>query len=387
MASGTIIVEVRSRFWDTTIRGNDMQRPLQVGIIGASADRGWARDSHVPAVQNLRGLELGGVASGNQAKSDAAAKAFGAPTAYANSQELIQDPRIDIVSVCVKVPDHRDLVLSAISAGKHIYCEWPLGRNLAETEELAAAATGAGLHVAIGLQTRCNPELQQARRLLESGAIGTVLSARIVSSTIAFGKTTGAPMAFSEDPANGVTLVTIQGAHTIDAAIAVLGGLDFASALTSTQYPQIEVGDPPTPYQRITPDHILVQAQLKKAGVLAIEVAGGRPADQVPFSFQITGTNGEIELHGGAIRGFQSGTLQLLLNGERQTADKGELSSMPDIVLNVAGVYAGLRDDINSGTYNIPDFQHAVRLHRLIDDLSPSAKGGLRKSDNNWPVR
>ena len=364
-----------------------MQRRLQVGIIGASADRGWARDSHIPAVQKLRGLELRAVASGSQAKSDAAAQAFGARAAYADSGELIHDPGIDIVSICVKVPDHRDLVLSAIKAGKHIYCEWPLGKNLGETEELTVAATAAGLHVAIGLQTRCNPELRQARSLLESGTIGTVLSARVISSTIAFGKTTGAPMAFSEDPANGVTLVTIQGAHTVDAAIAVLGGLDCASALTSTQYPHIEVGDPPTPYQRITPDHLLVQAQLKKAGVLAIEVAGGRPADQVPFSFQITGTNGEVELRGGAIRGFQSGTLQLILNGEQQTVDEGELSSMPDIVLNVAGVYAGLRDDINSGTYNIPDFQHAIRLHRLIDDLSLSATGGVRKSANDWPVR
>ncbi len=78
-----------------------MQRPLQVGIIGAGADHGWARDSHVPAVRNLRGVELGAVASGSQAKSDAAAQAFGARTAYANSAEQIHDPRIDIVSVCV----------------------------------------------------------------------------------------------------------------------------------------------------------------------------------------------------------------------------------------------------------------------------------------------
>lgn len=363
-----------------------MQRPLQVGIIGASADRGWARDSHVPAVQNLRGLELGAVASGSQAKSDAAAKAFGARTAYADSAELIRDPRIDIVSVCVSVPDHRDLVLGAIKSGKHIYCEWPLGRNITETKELAAAAKSAGLHVAIGLQTRMNRVLRHARTVLDSGAIGTILSARIISNTVAFGKTTGVPMTFSEDPANGVTLVTIQGAHTIDAAIAVLGGFECASALTSTQYPQIEIGDPPTPHQRVTPDHILVQAQLTRAGVLAIEVAGGRPASEVTFLFQIIGSHGEIALRGGAIRGFQSGTLQLNLNGQLQKVDEGELSSMPDIARNVAGGYAALRDDVNSGTFSVPDFEHATRLTRLIDDLSLSSKSGLRKFAMGWPV-
>ena len=55
-----------------------MRKPLQVGIIGASAQAGWARESHVPAVQQLAGLELGAVAVRKRDEADAAAKAFGA---------------------------------------------------------------------------------------------------------------------------------------------------------------------------------------------------------------------------------------------------------------------------------------------------------------------
>lgn len=55
-----------------------MARALRVGIIGVSAEGGWARESHVPAVHNLAGLELAAVASSDQAKAKAAAKAFGA---------------------------------------------------------------------------------------------------------------------------------------------------------------------------------------------------------------------------------------------------------------------------------------------------------------------
>ena len=176
-------------------------------IIGASAERGWARDSHVPAFQKLNVVELGAVVSSSQVKSDAAAKALGARAAYAHSAELLRDSSIDIVSVCVKVPDHRDLVLSVIQAGKHIYCEWPLGRNMNETEELAAAAKIADVHVVIGLQTRMNPVLRYARDLLASGAIGRVLSARILSSTVAYGRKVESAMAFADDPANGVTIL------------------------------------------------------------------------------------------------------------------------------------------------------------------------------------
>ena len=363
-----------------------MQKPLQVGIIGASADRGWARDSHVPAVQRLTGLELGAVVSSSQAKSNAAAVAFGARAAYADAAQLFADPAIDIVSICVKVPDHRGLVLSAIEAGKHIYCEWPLGRNLTETEDLAAAAKRAGVHVAIGLQTRMNPALRHARHLLASGAIGDVLSARIVSTTMAFGKTVEPAMAFGEDPANGVTLVTIQGAHTIDAAIAILGKLKSASSIASTQYPQVEIGDPPTTSNRSTPDHLLVQAELASQGVLAIEVAGGRSSNEVTFSFHITGSRGELALHGGAVRGFQSGLLELSLNDEPQKIDLGELSSMPESALNVAGMYAALRDDINSGTHTVPDFAHATLLTSMTDDFLRSSKDGVRKIASGWPT-
>jgi predicted dehydrogenase len=117
-----------------------MAKPLGVGIIGAGAERGWAKLAHVPAVQQLAGLEIVAVASGSQAKADAAAKAFGAKASYADGKDLIQDPNVHIVTIAVKVPDHRDLVLAALTAGKHVYCEWPLGRNFAETEELAKAA-------------------------------------------------------------------------------------------------------------------------------------------------------------------------------------------------------------------------------------------------------
>src|ERR1700734_1295157 len=98
-----------------------MTKALGVGIIGASAERGWAKLAHVPAVQQLAGLELAAVASGNQVKADVAAQAFGSKASYADGKELIQDPNVDIVTIAVKVPDHRKLVLAALAAGKHIY--------------------------------------------------------------------------------------------------------------------------------------------------------------------------------------------------------------------------------------------------------------------------
>lgn len=63
---------------------------LRVGIIGASADRGWAREPHVPAVQLLAGVELTAVAISSQETADAAATAFGAKKAYGKATDLFQ---------------------------------------------------------------------------------------------------------------------------------------------------------------------------------------------------------------------------------------------------------------------------------------------------------
>lgn len=354
-----------------------MTKPLRVGIIGASANRGWAKESHVVAVQKLAGLELAAVATHRQETADAAAKAFGAKSAYGNAIDLIRDPDVDLVSVCVRVPNHRELVLGAIAAGKHVYCEWPLGRNIAETEEMAAAAHNAGVHVAIGLQARMNPAAHRTRNLVASGAIRRVLSARLYSSTGAFGQSVAAADAYLENAENGATLVTIHGGHALDLAIMVLGQLEDLSALTTTQYPEIQVGDDSMRQARSIADHLLVQAHLASGGALSIEVAGGRPPGS-PFRLEVIGEEGVLALDGGALRGFSTGRLRLSLNGRPQHIDEGEMEAMPDTTANVAGVYAALRDDIALGTLIAPNFTHAVHLSRLVDDVQASAQTGAR---------
>ena len=363
-----------------------MTQPLRVGIIGVSAERGWAKMSHVPAVQKLAGLELAAVAANSQATADAAARAFGVKVAYGDAVALCQDPGIDLVTICVRVPAHRKLVLGALAAGKHIYCEWPLGRDTAESEEIAEAAQAAGVHAAVGLQTRMNSAALQARDLIVSGAIGRTLSARVYSSTVAFGPKVETADAYLEKSENGVTLVTIQGAHTLDLAIAVLGGLADATALTTIQYPAVEVGDDPAPQMRSIFDHMLVQARLADGGALSVEVAGGRPPE-TPFRLELVGERGILALDGGAARGFQSGRLRLSLNGEPQQVDNGRSGTMPDTAANVAGMYAALRDDIARGTSVAPDFPHAVRLARLVDDVTASAQTGTRRSALDWPMQ
>ena len=273
-------------------------------------------------------------------------------------------------------------MLAAIAAGKHVYSEWPLGLSVDEAKEMAAAAQAAGVHVVIGLQLRGSPVVQRARDLIASGAIGRVLSMNTYSATAGFGPDVPAPFVYLEDPASFANLVTIQGAHTIDCAIAIAGPLGDLSALATAQYPEINA-DGATRH-RVTFDRLLMQSRFAQGGALSVEVAGGRPAE-TPFRLEVVGEKGTLRLTGGAARGVQSGRVTLSLDGAPQPVDEGELATMPDAAANVAGVYAALRDDIAQGTFEVTGFDHAVRLTQLITDLLESSRTGSRHSAVDWP--
>src|SRR6266581_3961090 len=164
---------------------NVTQKEIRVGIVGADAKASWAKVSHVPAINGLPDLKLAAVATRNEQSAREAAEAFGADRWHSDPFTMIRDDRIDIVTIAVKVPAHRELVLAALDAGKAVYCEAPLGRSVADAEEMASA-TGS-LHTAIGLQGRLNPAVRRAAQIVYSGKIGKPLKATVVCSSIGFG--------------------------------------------------------------------------------------------------------------------------------------------------------------------------------------------------------
>ena len=91
---------------------------IRVGIVGASASRGFASIAHIPALRGLPQFEITAVCTTRQETAEAAARQYGAPLAFSDPADLAQHPEIDLVTVSVKVPDHYRPVLAAIQAGK-----------------------------------------------------------------------------------------------------------------------------------------------------------------------------------------------------------------------------------------------------------------------------
>jgi len=125
---------------------------IRVGIIGANPSRGFASIAHIPALQALPDFEISAVCTTRQDSADAAARHYGVPLAFCDAEKLAQHTDVDLVTVSVKVPDHYQPVMAAIEAGKHVYCEWPLGRNTEEAIRMRDAVDRKGIRHAVGLQ-------------------------------------------------------------------------------------------------------------------------------------------------------------------------------------------------------------------------------------------
>ena len=345
---------------------------LRVGIIGVGSETSWGREAHVPSVHAVEGLALAAVATRDQRSADNAAASLGAERGYGDARDLFADPDVDIVSIATPVPSHRDLIVAAVRAGKHVITEWPAGIDTAQTEEIAGIAAGAGVRTAVDLQARLNPAAVRAGQLLDAGELGRILSATVFSSTAAFGSTVPEVARSLEDPAVGMNLTTIQTAHTVDFVLRLTGPLSSLAALTTIQFPDVTIGGDPAAQRRRVPDHVLVQGRLAGGGALSAQIVGGRAPGDTPFRADIVGEKRTLTVTGGADRGFQAGLLDLALDGAAVVLDDPP-AGLSDSVVNVSRVYAALRDDVLGGSRTAPDFSDAVRLSHLIDDLLVAA--------------
>src|SRR5256886_3359382 len=157
---------------------------LGVGIIGVSPVRGWAATAHIPALRALPNYEIRALSAHSAQSARAAGDAFGISAVFADHEQLVTQPDIDLVAVTVKVPHHRQLVAAALAAGKAVYCEWPLGRDLDDARVMAELAAEQRVRTAVGLQARQAPAIEFVQELLRDGYVGEVLSTTMVGVSV-----------------------------------------------------------------------------------------------------------------------------------------------------------------------------------------------------------
>ena len=147
------------------------------------------------------------------------ARRLAIPTAYGSYDELLADPAIDAVYIPLPNFLHREWVLAAVAAGKHVLCEKPLAITADEAQEMVDAARAAGVVLAEGFMYGHHPRYDRLHEVVRSGEIGEI---RSISGTFTFDASDEPDLTiFAGHPGGGA--IYDVGCYVLHAARTLLG--------------------------------------------------------------------------------------------------------------------------------------------------------------------
>jgi predicted dehydrogenase len=157
---------------------------LKVAVVGAGFSNSpdgrenWAVRAHLPALKALPELyEVVAVCTTRMESAKVAAQHFGVPHAFDSVERMLRElPAIDVVCCSVRPVFHHQVVMPALRAGKHVYCEQPLGVTTAQAQDMTDLARKNNVRTILGHQTHYEPASLQMAELVRAGYVGRPLS-------------------------------------------------------------------------------------------------------------------------------------------------------------------------------------------------------------------
>jgi predicted dehydrogenase len=363
-----------------------VSKKIRVGIIGANPDRGWAVQAHIPALKSLSDdFEITALSTTRRESADAAGKLFGVPNAFDNHQDLVNSSEVEVVAITVKVPYHLELATAALTAGKAVYCEWPLGNGLQEAETLAALAKRKDVLAVVGLQARAAPAVAYVRDLIKQGYVGEVLSTTLIGSGMGWGPTEDPFNVYMNDKKNGATMLSVPLGHAAEALCYSLGEIQELSATMALRRKTFTVTGSEESNPRTADDQVAVTGLLESGAAFSIHYRGG-VSRGTNLLWEINGTEGDLQL---TADGGHAQIFEMTVRGGKGTQSSLEVLPVPEKYrlappqgpgTNVAQAYAHFARDYREGTHLCPTFDDAVTRHRMLDAIEAAAATGQRQT-------
>ncbi|ORY66047.1 uncharacterized protein BCR38DRAFT_429083 [Pseudomassariella vexata] len=370
-----------------------MSNPTRVGIIGLSAKGSWSVAAHLPYLLQSSKYTVTAICNSSVASSQAAIKAHklaSTTKAYGSPEDLAQDKDVDLVLCAVNVAQHRQTLLPSLRAGKDVYCEWPLGRNLQEALELNQLAKEKGVRTLVGLQSQKSPVVAKLREVISRGKIGNVLSCTFVGPAGYVGPEEPVQTEYFIKKDVGGNLVTIFFGHSIETVFATLGQLKSFSSILDIRVPTVDLVDksPSDPERKVvrtvereTHDQVMLQGHFESGALLSYHLHGGKAiAPGEGLHWRILGDRGELSVTASGTMlqiGYPDVKIRLFDNRtggiEEVQVLRDEWDDLPMPAQNVARLYEAFADGRKE---DHPDWDAAVRRHRLIEEMYERERQG-----------
>mgnify|MGYP000844255975 FL=1 len=340
-------------------------------------------------------VRLVGVAVATQQTASKARAAGGFGLVTTDYHQLLERDDVQAVSVCTPNDMHHEMVQAALEAGKHVYCDKPLGLSVAQATEMVAAAERADTVSQMTLQYRFVPAIRRARQLIEDGFLGRPVQFRAAYLHSGY-IDPQRPFSWRLDRSrSGGGAVMDLGVHAIDLVRLLLGEFRSVSCLQRTFIGRRPRGEGEGEATVDVDDVTLAQAELANGAVGTLE-----------FSRLATGAEDELrlELYGerGGLRfnlmepdwlfAYDARGSDQPLGGERGWRQIPVLGRYPEkgalpgakctqgwTRFHVAGAYDFLTNVARGGlsTYS-PSFRDGLEAQRVVEALQRSAEADGR---------
>jgi predicted dehydrogenase len=180
---------------------------VRFGLIGTGT---WG-NVHAETYSTYHRASLAAVCDLDESRARNAADRWGARKVYTDYGKMLRDPDVDAVAVATPDFAHREPIVAAARAGKHIIVEKPLATTCEDLDQIAEAVTRSGVKFMVDFHNRWSPPLVVARNDIENGAIG-----EIVSAYLRLNNTIYVPLKMLSWSAKS-SILWFLGSHTVDA--------------------------------------------------------------------------------------------------------------------------------------------------------------------------
>jgi predicted dehydrogenase len=219
-------------------------------------------------------IVLEGICTSNPRTAEWAAKEGGFRRGFTDTAKLLEQDCVDVVDCCLPNFLHRQALLQAFAAGKHVYCEKPLAVNAEEARQITAAAVKHGVHVGMTFNFRFIPALMRAKELIDEGLLGEVYSFRAEYFHTGY-QNPDRPMSWRmhKELSGGGALVDL-GSHVIDLTRHLLGEFASVRGMVHTYIDQRPTNQGSEDKQPVTVDDAAwLEVRLQSGGIGTIEVS------------------------------------------------------------------------------------------------------------------
>jgi len=306
--------------------------------------------------------------------------------------ELLERDDIHIINCCVPNHMHRDVLLDAIKADKHIYCDKPLAFDVEQAREIAEAASRGTKKYQMTLQYRFVPATMRAKQLIEQGFLGRVFSFRAVYLHAGY-IDPNRPMSWRLDRSRGGGGALFDlGSHILDLIYHLLGDYDSVSAVCETMIKERPLKEDPSRKAKVEVDDIaILTVRMKNGAVGTVEASRLATGTNDELKFEIHGDKGALKFNlmdpnwlyaydardaGGDLggeRGFKM--IECVHRYPKPAADIAPKCTFGWIRSHMACLHdflAHIADD----TPTSPDFSDGARIHEVMDAAYRSSAAG-----------